>query len=84
MMTVVHILTILFIMSFSSRITVNITEFDETILQSERFTAIKPDLIHHFLHLKMSLPSQEYESCCPFVFDVFCHLNFAMIRDFPI
>ena len=28
----------------------------------------------HFLHLKMPVPSQEYDSSCPFVFDVFCHL----------
>ena len=29
---------------------------------------MKPGSIHHFLHLKMSVPCQEYDSCCPFVF----------------
>ena len=33
---------------------------------SERFSAIKPGSINYFLHLKMSVPSQEYDSC-PFV-----------------
>ena len=61
---------------FSSRIIENITEFDETVVQSERLSAIKPSLIHHFLHLKMPEPSQEYDSSCPFVFYMFCHLNF--------
>ena len=50
-----------------------IAEFDETVVQSERFSAIKPGLILHFLHLKMPVQSQEYDSCCQFVFDVFCH-----------
>ena len=44
---------------------------------SERFSAIKPGIIHHYLHRKMSVTSQEYDSYCPFVW--FCHL----IRDFP-
>ena len=35
---------------FSSRIIVNITEFDDTVVQSERYSAIKPGLIQHFLH----------------------------------
>ena len=34
---------------------------------SERFGAIKPGSGHYFLHLRMSKPSQEYDSCCPFV-----------------
>ena len=34
----------------------------------------KAGLIHHFLHLKMPVPSQEYDSSCPFVFDAFCYL----------
>ena len=73
-----HILTIFFLLYlFSSRIIVNITQFDETVVQSERFSAIKPGLLQHFLHLKMPVPSQEYDSCCPFVFDVFFHV----IRD---
>ena len=42
--------------------------------QSERFGAIKPGLIHYFLHLILPVPSQEYDSCCPFVFNVFYHL----------
>ena len=44
------------------------------ICQTERVSAIKPGLIHHFLHLKMPVPSQEYDSSCPFVFDAFCYL----------
>ena len=35
--------------------------------KSERFGAIKPGLIHYFLPLKMSVPSHEYDNCCPFV-----------------
>ena len=27
--------------------------------------AIKPGLVHHFLHQKMPVPSQEYDSCYP-------------------
>ena len=50
-------------------------ELDETVVQSARFSAIKPGLICHVLHLKMPVPSQEYDSCCPFVFGVFCLLN---------
>ena len=42
--------------------------------QSERFSALKPGLVHHFLYLKMPVPSQEYDSSCPFVFDVFRRL----------
>ena len=42
-------------------------EFDDTVVQSERFSAIKTGLIHHFLHLKMPVPSQEYDSCCQLV-----------------
>ena len=38
---------------------------------SERFSAIKPDSIHSFLHLKTPVPSQD--SCCPFVW---CVLSF--------
>ena len=37
---------------------------------SERFRAIKLGLIHHFLRLKMPVPSQEYDSCCPFLWYV--------------
>ena len=40
---------------------------------SERFCAIKPGLIHHFLQKKMSVPSRQYDSCCPFVW---CVLSF--------
>ena len=43
-------------------------------VKSERFNAKKTGLIHHFLHLKMPVPSQEYDSSCPFVFDAFCYL----------
>ena len=42
-------------------------------LVSERVSAIEPGLIHHILHLKMPVPSQEYDSSCPFVFDRFCY-----------
>ena len=42
--------------------------------QSERVSAIKPGLIHQFLHLKMPVPSQEYDNSCLFFFDVFCYL----------
>ena len=42
--------------------------------KSDRFSAIKPGLIQYFLYLKMPVPSQAYDSSCPFVFDVFCHL----------
>ena len=27
--------------------------------------SIQPGLIHHFLHKKMHVPSQEYDSCYP-------------------
>ena len=37
---------------------------------SERFNAITPGKIYHFLHLKMPLTSQEYDSCFPFVWSV--------------
>ena len=40
---------------------------------SERFAALKPGLIHHFLHLEIPIPTQEYDSCC--MFDVFYHLS---------
>ena len=32
------------------------------------------NFIHHFLYLKMPVTSQEYDSSCPFVFNVFCYL----------
>ena len=55
--------------------------------QSERVSAIKPGLTHHFLHLKMSIPSQEYYSSYLFVFDAFCFFVFFLfchvIMDFP-
>ena len=35
---------------------------------SERFSSIKPGLTHKFPHLKMPVPSQEYDSCCQFVY----------------
>ena len=38
------------------------------------FSALKPELIHHFLHLKMPVPIQEYDSSCPFIF--WCVLSF--------
>ena len=44
---------------------------------SERFSVIKPGSIHHFLHLKMPVPSQEYDSWCPFVWRVLS-FDFAM------
>ena len=34
---------------------------------AECSSALKPGLIHHFLHLKMPLPSQKYDCCFPFV-----------------
>ena len=34
---------------------------------SKWLSAIKPGSIHHFLHLKMPVPSQEYNSCCQIV-----------------
>ena len=37
---------------------------------SERLSDIKPGSIHRFLHLKMPVTSQEYDSCCPFVWCV--------------
>ena len=37
---------------------------------SERFCAIKPGSIHHFLLLKILVPSQKYYSCCLFVWRV--------------
>ena len=37
---------------------------------SERFSAINPGSIHHFLHKKTSVPSQEYDSCYLFVWCV--------------
>ena len=40
---------------------------------SERLSAIKASLIHHFLQLRMPVPSQKYDSCCPFVW---CVLSF--------
>ena len=57
-----------------ARIIVNITEYDETVIKVRVASAIKPGLIHHFLHLKMPVPGQEYDSSCPFVFDAFCYL----------
>ena len=54
---------------FCTRIVVNITEFDATVIQVSWFSAIKPGSIHHFLHLKMPV----YDSCCPFVW---CVLSF--------
>ena len=39
----------------------------------ERFGTIRPGSIHHFLHLKMPVTSQEYDSCCPFIW---CVLSF--------
>ena len=67
---------------FSSRIIVNIPEFDNTVVQSKRFSDITPGLIHIFLHLKMSVPRQEYDSCYPFVFDVFWHLILPWLGTF--
>ena len=40
---------------------------------SERFSAIKSGSIHNFLHLKMRISSQEYDSCFQFVW---CVLSF--------
>ena len=40
---------------------------------SERLSSIKPGSVHHILHLKIPVPSQEYNSCCPFVW---CVLSF--------
>ena len=41
---------------------------------SVRFSAIKPGSIHH---LEMSVPSQEYDSCCPFFWCVLS-IDFAI------
>ena len=69
-----NILTILFIVSgkWTHQCKYNGSWWD--CHQSERVNAIKPGLNHHFLHLKMPVPSQEYDSSCPFVFDAFCYL----------
>ena len=70
----INILTILFIMSvtFIHHCKYNWIWWD--CHQSESFSALKPGLIHYFVHLKMPVPSEEYDSSCPFVFYVFCHL----------
>ena len=69
MMTSVLIFLLFYLYSlFSSRIIVSLTE-----LTRLWYKVNEPGLIHHLLHLKMPVPSQEYDSC-PFVFDVFCHL----------
>ena len=39
--------------------------------------AIKPGLIHYFLHKEMPVPSQEYDSCFPFVWWV-CAFDFVI------
>ena len=39
----------------------------------KRCSAIKPGSIHHFLHLRMPVPNQEYDSCFPFLW---CVLSF--------
>ena len=69
-----HILTILFIVSVYLTHQCKYNGIWWDCHQSERVSAIKPGLIHHFLHLKMPVPSQEYDSSCPFVFDAFCYL----------
>ena len=68
-----HILTILYIMSVLITHRCKYNEIWCDCHTSERFSAIKPGLIHHFLHLKMPVPSQEYCSCCSFVW---CVLSF--------
>ena len=42
-------------------------KFYATVIQVRGLEAIKPGLIHHFLHNKMPVPSQEYDSCYHFV-----------------
>ena len=42
---------------------VNIIDFYATVIQVRCLAlAIKPGLIHHFLHKKMTVKSQEYDS----------------------
>ena len=44
---------------------------------SERLNAIKPGSIYHFLHKRMPVPSQEYDSWYPFVWCVWA-FDFAI------
>ena len=34
---------------------------------SEMFSTLKQGSIHHFLHFRMPVPSQEYDSCYSFI-----------------
>ena len=73
-MTAVPILWQCFLLClFCSRIVVNIDGICCDCHRSVRFSAIKACSIHHFLHLKIPVPSQENDSCCPFVW---CLLSF--------
>ena len=44
---------------------------------NERFSAIKPDSVRHFLHLKIYVQGWEYDSYCPFVRCV-CSFDYAV------
>ena len=44
----------------------------------KRFIAVNPGLIHYYLHNKMHVPGQEYDSCCPFVWCVWA-FDFAIL-----
>ena len=52
---------------FFSRIIVNIMEFDATDIQVRGLASYKLGSNHHFLHNKMYVPSQEHDSCYPFI-----------------
>ena len=52
---------------FCSHIDPNIMEFNAIVIQVRGLLGIKPGLIHHCLHKKMSVPNQKYDSCYPFV-----------------
>ena len=60
---------IYYVCLFCSQIIVNIIKCNATVIQVRGLASIKtkPGLVHHFLHKKMPIPSQEYDSCYPFV-----------------
>ena len=46
---------------------VNIIEFDATVIQVRSLASSKTSFGQYFLHKKISVPSQEYDSCLTFV-----------------
>ena len=42
-------------------------EFDATVIEVRGLASVKTSSIHNFLHKKMPVPSQEYDSCYPSV-----------------